>query len=136
MIQRYAQFWFVRKRWSWWWMMIYCFCGRLTDKGVYPYFQPQPLSEILTNGYPWHVTSRIWTCSEPEFRICLMNLCSIENYPCALFFKNKIFIILHCINWPNFIVWLSLLLEILGNMFIAIYFSHVLRHKFYKCFIN
>ena len=27
---------------------------------------------------------------------------------------------LHSINWPNFNVWLPLLLEILGNMYIAI----------------
>ena len=27
------------------------------------------------------------------------------------------FLILFCINWPNVIVWLRLILEILGNMF-------------------
>ena len=30
------------------------------------------------------------------------------------------FLMLYSINWPNFIVWLPLLLEILGNMCIAI----------------
>ena len=50
-------------------------------------------------------------------------------------FLKKIFIILHCINWPNFIFWLPLLLEILVNMFIAINFP-VRRHKFHKFFIN
>ena len=29
------------------------------------------------------------------------------------------FLILHSINWPNFIAWLPLLLEILGNMYIT-----------------
>ena len=33
---------------------------------------------------------------------------------------RKIFLTLHSINWPNFIVWLSLLLEILGNICIVI----------------
>ena len=35
-------------------------------------------------------------------------------------FSRKIFLILYSINWPNFTVLLSLLLEILGNMCIAI----------------
>ena len=35
-------------------------------------------------------------------------------------FSRKIFLILHAINWPNFIVWLSLLLKILGNICIEI----------------
>ena len=35
-------------------------------------------------------------------------------------FSTKIFLMLHSINWPNFIAWLFLLLEILGYMCIAI----------------
>ena len=39
-------------------------------------------------------------------------------------FSVKMFFILHSINWPNFIVWLPLLLEIFVSMCIAIvYFS-------------
>ena len=34
-------------------------------------------------------------------------------------FSEKMFLMLHSINWPNFIVWLLLLLEILGNMCIT-----------------
>ena len=34
-------------------------------------------------------------------------------------FSRKIFLMLHSINWPNFIVWLPLLLDILGNMCIV-----------------
>ena len=34
-------------------------------------------------------------------------------------FSTKMFL-LYSINWPNFIAWLPLLLEILGNMCIAI----------------
>ena len=35
-------------------------------------------------------------------------------------FSRKIILILHSINWPHFIVWLSLLLKILGNICIKI----------------
>ena len=35
-------------------------------------------------------------------------------------FWRKIFILLYSMNWPNFIAWLPLLCEILGNMCIAI----------------
>ena len=35
-------------------------------------------------------------------------------------FWRKIFLLLYSINWPNFIVWLHLLCEILGNMCIEI----------------
>ena len=36
------------------------------------------------------------------------------------FFQKKSFLMLYFVNWPNFISWLPLLLEILGNMCIAI----------------
>ena len=35
-------------------------------------------------------------------------------------FSRKMFVILYSLNLPNFNAWLSLLLEILLNMFIAI----------------
>ena len=35
-------------------------------------------------------------------------------------FQEKIFLMLYSINWLDFIVWLSLLFEISGNMFIVI----------------
>ena len=35
-------------------------------------------------------------------------------------FLTKMFLILFSISWPNFNAWLSLLLEILGNMYISI----------------
>ena len=35
-------------------------------------------------------------------------------------FLRKMFLMLYSIKWPSFIAWLSLLLEILVNMFIAI----------------
>ena len=41
------------------------------------------------------------------------------------------FLMLYSIKWPNFFVWLPLLLEILGNMWIAIGFNKVVK-KFTK----
>ena len=35
-------------------------------------------------------------------------------------FSIKMFLMLYSINWPNFIVWFTLLLEILDNMCIVI----------------
>ena len=35
-------------------------------------------------------------------------------------FSTKMFLMLYSINWPNFIAWLPLLLEILDNMCIAV----------------
>ena len=35
-------------------------------------------------------------------------------------FSKKMLLMLYSINWPNFIAWFPLLLEILGNMCIAI----------------
>ena len=46
-----------------------------------------------------------------------------RNYSLSCFLYDlwwKVFLLLYSINWPNFFVWLFLLLEILGNMCIAI----------------
>ena len=40
--------------------------------------------------------------------------------PFSEWFLHKIFLLLYSINWPNFIVWLSLIWEILSNMCIVI----------------
>ena len=37
-------------------------------------------------------------------------------------FSRKVFVMSYCINWPNFIIWSPLILEILGNMCIATVF--------------
>ena len=39
------------------------------------------------------------------------------------YFLGKLLLMLHSINWPNFIVWLPLLLDISGNMCIVIVLS-------------
>ena len=49
-------------------------------KDVYLYFQPAPLSEILTIANLWHAASRIWTSAETEFRFPWMKLCISYNH--------------------------------------------------------
>ena len=58
-------------------------------KGIYPYFQPGPLSEILTIANLGHAASMIWTCAEPELRLCWMNLCSSDNHYTTVPLHNK-----------------------------------------------
>ena len=61
-------------------MMINCFCGMVDRRKVFmPYFQPGPLSEILTIANLWHAVSKVWTCAESEFRLCWTKLYSIDN---------------------------------------------------------
>ena len=47
-----------------------------------------------------------------------LGLVSLSHF--AYDFSRKMFLMLHSINWPNFIVWLPLRLEILGNKCITI----------------
>ena len=50
-------------------------------------------------------------------KVCL-GLVSPPYFLCN--FSRNIFLMLYSINWPNFTAWLSLFLEILGNMFVVI----------------
>ena len=47
-----------------------------------------------------------------------LGIVSLPNFMCD--FSTKMFLMLYSINWPNFIVWLLLFLDILGNMCTAI----------------
>ena len=41
---------------------------------------PGPLSEILTIANLPHAASRVWTCTEPKFRLSWIMLCSSDNH--------------------------------------------------------
>ena len=59
-------------------------------KGVLPYFQPVPLSEILTIAKIQHTASRVSTCAEPDSRLSWMKLYSSDNhYTTALLHKGN-----------------------------------------------
>ena len=47
-------------------------------------------------------------------------------------FCKKTFILLYSINWPGFIVWLSLLRKILGNMYCNCLLTRLWRHEFWN----
>ena len=47
-----------------------------------------------------------------------LGIVSREHF--AYNFPTEMFLMLYSINWPNFIAWLPLLLDLLGNMCIAI----------------
>ena len=49
-------------------------------RGVYLYFQPGPLSEILTVVNLRRTVGRAWTCAEPDFRLSWMKLCSKDKH--------------------------------------------------------
>ena len=40
----------------------------------------RPFSEILTIAYLRHTVDRVWTCTELEFRLSWMGLCSSNNH--------------------------------------------------------
>ena len=53
-----------------------------------------------------------------------------KEVSCTIY-PRKIFLMLYPINWPNFIAWLPLPLEISGNMCIIIVFSSLGSHRFW-----
>ena len=48
-------------------------------KSFKPYFQLVLLSKVLTIASLRYVVSRIWTCAEPEFRLCWRKSCISYN---------------------------------------------------------
>ena len=61
------------------WIELFVWYGWPTQD-VKPYFQPGPLSEILTIANLRQAGSRISACAEPEFRLWWMKLCSSDNH--------------------------------------------------------
>ena len=62
-------------------MIMNCFCGMNDQwKAFMPYFQPGPLSEILTIANLWHAARSVWTWAKSKFRLCWMKLCSSDNH--------------------------------------------------------
>ena len=62
-------------------MMMNCFCGIVDRRKVFSLISSRhQRSEILTIANLRHAASRIWTCTEPEFRLYLMKLCISDNH--------------------------------------------------------
>ena len=70
-------------------MMMNCIFGMVDRRKAFtPYSQPEPLSEILTIANLRHAASRVWTCAEPQFRLCWMKLRRSNNLRQALSSKQ------------------------------------------------
>ena len=61
-------------------MMINCFFCMVDRQKATLYFQPGPLSEFHAIANLRHAASRIWTWTEPEFRVWRMKLRSSDNH--------------------------------------------------------
>ena len=82
------------------------------------YFGKPRLEHTIKTNFITFQTDDLEVCSILIFYKSL-GLASLPRFGCD--FLRKIFLMLYSINWPSFTVWLPLLLlEILGNMCIAI----------------
>ena len=90
----------------------FSFCGMVDRRKAFtPYFQPGPLSEILIISDLRHVASRIWTCTESEFRLCWRKLCRSDNHE-EEFVEHLSLIYKNCINsgiFPNVLKKLNII---------------------------
>ena len=77
---------------------------------------------LACNKIKLYKTSDYWSRDLPNFSFSGKDL-GLVSPPHD--FSRKMFLMLYSMNWPNFIVWLPLLLEILGNMRITIVCSPV-----------
>ena len=61
-------------------MMMDYLCGMVDRLKTFSLISSRDNWEILTTSNLRHATSRIWTCAEPEFRLCWIKLYSNDNY--------------------------------------------------------
>ena len=85
------------------------------------YFQYVSLAlNLWYNKNGLYKTLNYWSRDTLNFNFSEKSLALVSPPHFVYDFSRKMFLMLHSINWPNFIVWLPLLLEILGNMCITI----------------
>ena len=61
-------------------MMMDYLCGMVDRLKTFSLISSRDNWEILTTSNLRHPTSRIWTCAEPEFRLCWIKLWSSDNH--------------------------------------------------------
>ena len=81
------------------------------------YFDSSRLGHTIKTNYK---TLATWSRDMLNFALLekALGLVSLPHF--AYDFTRKMFLMFYPINWPNVIVWLLLLLEILGNMYMGI----------------
>ena len=57
-----------------------CFCGMIDRPKTFSLISSRDHSQILTIANLQHAASRVWTCTEPEFRLSLIKFCSSDSY--------------------------------------------------------
>ena len=92
---------FIRK-WTFFWYKFPKFISRCSA------LQNNKMSSLVIKKWPFQYNAKFVTKS----------MVFLSNF--VYDFWRKMFLMLYSINWRNVIVWLLVLLEILGNMFIAI----------------
>ena len=70
--------------------------------------------------YKLHKTLHYWSGDMLNFDFLEKDLEVVSRPHFMYDFSRKMFLMLHSINWPNFIFWLPLLFKVLGNMCVAI----------------
>ena len=74
----------------------------------------------LASNKTIHKTLEYWSRDMLNFGFLEKGLGIVSLLHFVYNFSRKLFLMLYSINWPNVIAWLPFLLEILGNMCIAI----------------
>ena len=78
------------------------------------------LLELIVFAIKMYSISDCWYGDMFNFDFLWKGLGLASPPPIVYYFPREIFLMLCSINWPNFIVSFSLLLEILGNMCVVI----------------
>ena len=58
--------------------LMNCFCGMADRRKALSLISSRV--EVLTIANLRHASSRVWTCAEPEFRLCWGKFCSSDNH--------------------------------------------------------
>ena len=61
-------------------IMMKCFCGLVDWPKVFSLISSQDHCQRSFIANLWHSMSRVWTCTEPEFRLSWMKLCRSDNH--------------------------------------------------------
>ena len=89
-------------------------------------------SQLAINENKLYKTSDYWSWDMLNFHFSEKGLGLVSPPHFVYDFSRKMFLMLHSINWPNFIVWLPLLLEILGNVYYNCLLTRLWRHKIWN----
>ena len=85
--------------------------------------------KLVCNGNKLFKTLHYWSRNMLNFEFLDKGLEMVSSVYFVYNFSPNMFLMLYSINWPSFIVWLPLLLEILGNISDQAVFIHAQKLK-------